>query len=69
MNIVKLPTDRQPPLSIDDIVAQVGAESMTIHYRAGTGYLVGINFRHAPSAIGHGSTFKEAVKAARSKLR
>ena len=69
MNIVKFPTSRQPPLSIGDIAEQAGAESITIHYRVGTGYLVGINFRHAPSAIGHGETFKEAVKAARSKLR
>lgn len=69
MNIVKFPTTKQPPLSIGDIAEQAGAESITVHYRVGTGYLVGINFHHAPSAIGHGKTFKEAVKAARSKLK
>lgn len=69
MNIVKFPTNKQPPLSIDDIAEQAGAESITIHYRVGTGYLVGINFHRAPSAVGHGKTFKDAVRSARSKLR
>lgn len=69
MKVVQFPTNKRPPLSIDDIAEQAGAESITIHYRVGTGYLVGINFHHEPSAIGHGKTFKDAVKAARSKLR